>query len=46
MKKKLELIYDVEKIRQRFHPVALILKDSLYFRAINFQRIVMENDNV
>jgi len=42
----MKLIYDKELIIQRLHPVARILKDSLYFRAIEFQRLVMGNDNV
>jgi len=42
----MELIYDRQEFIDRLHPVARILKQSLYFIALDFQRIVMENDNV
>jgi len=41
-----QLIYDVEKEKEKLHPIARILKDSIYFRALDFQRIVMNNENV
>tara|TARA_R110000744_G_scaffold339021_1_gene444206 strand:+ start:762 stop:1019 length:258 start_codon:yes stop_codon:yes gene_type:complete len=45
-KNKELIIYDRQICIDRLHPVVRILKDSMYFRALNFQRIVMNNENV